>query len=148
VPHTHSSLVVHCVFSTKDRARLISAERENDLWAYMGGIARANRMKPICIGGVEDHCHILVALPTDLDVAKAVQLIKGGSSKWSREKYSRDFGWQQGYGAFSVSASQQAKTVACIQDQRAHHKKMDFKAEYIALLERHGVEYDSRYVFA
>lgn len=148
MPHTHSSLLVHCVFSTKERKKLIPPEHETELWAYMGGIARTNRMKPICIGGVEDHSHILIAIPTDLDVAKAVQLIKGGSSKWFREKHSPRFGWQQGYGAFSVSASMQAKTVAYIQNQRQHHRKMDFRAEYIALLDKHGVDYDPRYVFA
>jgi putative transposase len=148
MPHTHSSLLVHCVFSTKDRAPLIKPEVEKDLWAYIGGIARTNRIKPVAIGGIEDHVHALFAIPANMDVAKAVQLIKGGSSKWFREKQSPKFSWQQGYGAFSVSASQQEKTVAYIQNQRQHHRKMDFKAEYIALLEKHGVEYDKRYVFA
>jgi putative transposase len=128
--------------------KLIPIPLQADLWAYMGGIASANRIKPVCIGGIEDHSHILIALPRDMDIAKAVQLIKGGSSKWFREKHNQAFRWQQGYGAFSVSASQQAKTVAYIQNQRVHHKKMDFKAEYVALLERHGVEYDPQYVFA
>lgn len=148
MPHTHCSLLVHCVFSTKDRQKLITTVLDADLWSYMGGIARANRMKPLAIGGVEDHAHALIAIPTDLEVAKAVQLIKGGSSKWFRERHCPGFGWQQGYGAFSVSASQQGKTVAYILNQRKHHEKMDFKAEYIAFLKKHRVEYDPRYVFA
>lgn len=147
MPHTHSSLLVHCVFSTKERQKLITLELETDLWAYMGGIARVNKIKPIAIGGIEDHVHILVAIPTTLDVAKAVQLIKGGSSKWFRERHIRAFAWQQGYGAFSVSASQQSKTVSYIQNQRKHHRRMDFTFEYVALLEKHEVEYDQRYVF-
>ncbi|MCU1286359.1 MAG: transposase IS200-family protein [Acidobacteriales bacterium] len=104
-------------------------------------------MKPIAIGGMEDHCHLLLALPADMAVAKAVQLVKGGSSKWFREKHLRDFVWQKGYGAFSVSSSQLPKTIHYVQNQSSHHKKMDFCAEFILLLERHGIEYDPKYVF-
>lgn len=145
--HTYSNLVTHCVFSTKERKKQIRAEVEADLWAYMGGIARANKIKPIAIGGVEDHAHILISVPASMDVSRAVQLIKGGSSKWFREKHLCDFAWQQGFGAFSVSASQVTKTMAYIANQKAHHLKMDFKAEFITLLKKHGVEYDERYVW-
>src|SRR5437879_5264695 len=98
--HTYTSVVIHYVFSTKERKRQISPNLQPDLWAYIGGIAKRNKMKPIAIGGIEDHCHSLVALPADLDVAKAAQLIKGASSKWFRETHVNDFGWQQGYGGF------------------------------------------------
>lgn len=96
---------------------------------------------------MEDHAHLLLSVPASMDVSKAVQLIKGGSSKWFREKHLNDFAWQQGFGAFSVSASQVPKTIAYIANQKLHHRKMDFKAEFIALLKKHGVEYDERYVW-
>jgi putative transposase len=147
MPHTHVNNVMHCVFSTKNREPLIAGGHEQDLWAYMGGIARSNRMKPICIGGIEDHVHVLIALPSDLDIAKAMQLIKGGSSKWFHEKHAPAFQWQQGFGAFSVSASLVSKTIAYIKNQRQHHRKMDFKQEYLLLLEKHGVDYDERYLW-
>src|SRR5437868_3680815 len=132
--HTYTSVVIHYVFSTKERKRQIQKDIQSDLWAYIGGIAKQNKMKPIAIGGIEDHCHVLLALPADVDVAKAAQLIKGGSSKWFREKHVKDFAWQQGYGGFSVSASQLDKTIAYVLNQERHHKKMDFKTEFVAFL--------------
>jgi REP element-mobilizing transposase RayT len=144
--HTYISNVMHCVFSTKDRAKQISPELQNVLWPYMGGIARTNGIKPVAIGGMEDHCHLLLALPSDISISKALQLVKGGSSKWFRETHLRSFAWQQGYGAFSVSASQLPKTIAYIQNQAKHHKRIDFAAEFVLLLKRHGIEYDPKYV--
>jgi REP element-mobilizing transposase RayT len=79
--HTYISNVMHCVFSTKDRVKQISPELQQVLWPYIGGIARTNGIKPIAISGMEDHCHLLLALPSDMPIAKAVQLVKGGSSK-------------------------------------------------------------------
>jgi putative transposase len=147
MPHTHIDNTVHFVFSTKDRRPLISNELQAVLWPYLGGIARQNRMKPIIIGGVENHVHMLLAMPTDISPAEAMRVIKGGSSKWCREKHSKIFGWQQGFGAFSVSHSIVAKTVRYIREQRAHHRKIDFKAEYKLLLERHGVAYDEKFMW-
>ena len=103
---TFFSLHVHCVFSTKNREPLVGETRER-LWAFMGGIAKRNGVKPICIGGVEDHVHLLLSLPTTLSVAKTVQLIKGGSSTliYDTLRTLRNFAWQTGYGAFAVSTS-------------------------------------------
>ncbi|MBZ5520779.1 MAG: transposase [Acidobacteriia bacterium] len=75
--HTYASLLVHCVFSTKNRLPLISDEMQPRLWAYIGGIARANKFKALAVGRIKDHCHVLLSLPAALPVAKAVQLIKG-----------------------------------------------------------------------
>jgi putative transposase len=138
---------MHCVFSTKNRRPLIRTDLQHPLWAYMGGIAKQNGFKAIEIGGTEDHVHALLSLPSDLAIAKALQLIKGGSSKWFRETHSPEFGWQSGYGAFSVSASLESKTVAYIRNQKEHHKKRDFQGEYIRLLRLHGVDFDMKYVF-
>ena len=92
----------HVVFSKKERKRILTPELQKDLWPYMGGIARKNRMKALSIGGVEDHVHILLSIASTLDVSKAIQLIKGGSSVWIHEKFPqyRHVYWQEGYGAF------------------------------------------------
>ena len=146
---TYSAIYVHLIFSTKRRARLISAPASERLWAYVGGIARANGMTALSVGGAADHVHALLSLPTTMPVAKAAQLIKGGSSKWARETFprGRDFAWQEGYGAFSVSVSQLDATVAYIQGQKEHHRRRSFQEEYVAFLRKHGVEYDEDHVW-
>jgi len=111
---------MHCTFATKERYPFIDSELEARLWPYIGGIATENRMKPLAIGGTADHLHALLSLPGMMSFAKAVQLIKGGSSKWIHDTFARQekFGWQEGYGAFSVSASQIPKTIAYINNQK------------------------------
>ena len=111
VGHTYVSNLTHCVFSTKHRQKLITPELETRLWPYMGGIARENNMKAISIGGTDDHIHMLLSLPATISVAKAVQLIKGGSSHDQFRQY-RDFGWQEGYGAFTIRISQADETIS------------------------------------
>ena len=147
--HSFVSCLMHCVFSTKERRRLITPELQERLYPYLGGIARENKMKAIAIGGTADHLHALLSLPSTMSFAKAVQLIKGGSSKWIHDTFRehRKFGWQEGYGAFSVSSSQADKTIAYIQRQKEHHRKRSFQDEFIDLLDKHGIEYDRRYVF-
>lgn len=147
--HSYTSSLFHCIFSTKDRKPLITEELQSPLWAYIGGIARKNKMKAIAVGGVEDHVHILISIPSTLSIAKAVQLIKGGSSKWIHEKFPklRTFAWQEGYGAFSISISQIAATVKYIAGQREHHRKRTYQQEFLAFLKKHGIEYDPRYIW-
>jgi putative transposase len=114
----------------------------------MVGIVKNNNFQAIVIGGAADHVHVLLALPTSVPIAKAVQLIKGGSSKWFNEEYSgSNFAWQRGFAAFSVSQSQCAVIENYIRNQEGHHKKRDFAAEFIALLRKNNVPYDPKYVF-
>jgi REP-associated tyrosine transposase len=115
----------------------------------MGGIARENRMRAMAIGGTTDHVHMLVSLPATMSVAKGIQLIKGGSSKWVHDEFSkyRKFEWQDGYGAFSVSASRMKTVINYIDRQKEHHRKETFEEEFIEFLEEYGVPYDRRYVF-
>jgi REP element-mobilizing transposase RayT len=149
MPHSYVSCHIHYVFSTKERRPFITPDIKERLWAYMGGIARDNRMKALAIGGTEDHAHVLLRLPSTISIAKAIQLIKGGSSKWVSDTFPshRDFEWQQGYGAFSISVSGIERTMAYIRAQEAHHRTKTFQEEFCDFLERHGIEYDERYVW-
>jgi len=123
---SYVSAYFHCVFSTKERRRFITPELRERLWPFLGGIARQNKMKAIEIGGVEDHVHILLSLPSTMAISKALQLIKGGSSKWVHESFPehRLFAWQE-----------------------KHHRKMTFQEEFLALLKKNRIEYDERFLW-
>ena len=146
---SYVSSYYHCVFSTKERRPLISPALRERLWPFLGGIARQNNMKAIEICGVADHVHILLSLPSTLSIAKALQLIKGGSSKWVHDTFpdSRWFRWQIKYGAFSVSVSKLDGIVQYIQSQEKHHRKMTFQEEFLALLKKHRIPYDENYLW-
>ncbi len=147
--HSFTSNLMHSTFSTKNRYPFITSDLESRLWPYIGGIAKENRMKALAIGGTADHVHLLLSIPGMMSFAKAVQLIKGGSSKWVHDTFPRHqrFGWQEGYGAFSVSASQAPRTIAYINNQKEHHRRRTFEEEFLELLRKHGIAYDSRHVF-
>ncbi len=145
--HTYVSDLVHCVFSTKRRGNLIRPEIQPQLWAFLGGIARKNGFKALIVGGTENHAHILLSLPATITLAKAVQLIKGASSRWMNEKHTQDFAWQEGYGAFTIGISQKDHTIAYIRSQVDHHRRRTFEEEFVRILKRHGVEYDPQYVW-
>jgi REP element-mobilizing transposase RayT len=147
--HSYVSALFHCVFSTKERRKTITEDLQDRLSPYMGGIARENKIKALAIGGVENHVHLLLSLPSTVTIAQAMQFIKGGSSRWVHETFAehREFEWQEGYGAFSIGVSQVADTIRYIENQREHHRAKTFEEEYIAILERHGIEYDLRYIW-
>ena len=146
---SYVSSYFHCVFSTKERRPLITPPLRERLWPFLGGIARQNKIKALEIGGVDDHVHLLLSLPAPLPISKAMQLIKGGSSKWVHETFPehRLFAWQEKYGAFSVSVSQLDHIVQYIKGQEEHHRKMTFREEFLALLNKHRIEYDERYLW-
>jgi putative transposase len=135
---------MHIVFSTKERRPFITPALEQRLWPYIGGIARDNQMKALKVGGVADHVHVLLSIPSTVTIAKAVQLIKGNSSKWIHETYPdmADFEWQEGYEAFSISVSGLSDTLAYIDNQAEHHATRTFKDELKALLNKHGIDYE------
>jgi putative transposase len=146
---SYVSSYFHCVFSTKERAKIITPSLQERLWPFLGGIARQNGMTPVIVGGMEDHVHILLSLPPTMAIAKAMQLIKGGSSKWIHETFpeQRLFAWQEKYGAFSVSVSQLETTTRYIRDQKEHHRERSFQEEFMALLKKHRIEFDERYLW-
>jgi putative transposase len=146
--HTYCSSLYHCIFSTKERRPWIALDVQSQLWAYMGGIARAHGAKALGVGGMNDHAHLLLSLPSALAVADAMREIKSGSSHWMRKSAGvKTFAWQEGYGAFSIGWNQVEVTLAYIQQQPEHHRKRDFQAEFLAFLAEHHMEYDPRYVW-
>jgi putative transposase len=139
--HTYYNILVHCVFSTKERRILVPANLQQRLWPYIAGIARLNKFKALAVGGMPDHAHVLLSLPTSMSVAKAVQLVKGGSSKWINDHLpNRSFDWQDGYAAFTIGVSQHEVTVRYIDNQEKHHRKITFDEELARMLERHGIK--------
>jgi REP element-mobilizing transposase RayT len=141
--HTYVQNLLHLVFSTKERRKIISKNSQSRLWGYLAGVCKKERIFVHEIGGMEDHVHMLIQLPPTLSLSDAVLEIKTSSSRWM----GRSFAWQRGFGAFSVSASNVDAVVRYIQRQDAHHRKMSFDDEFIALLKKHGVEFDPNYVF-
>jgi putative transposase len=139
--HSYSSNRIHLIFSTKNREKRISPELQVKLWPYMAGIARNHGFEAIKVGGVENHAHALLLLPPTIPLAKTVQILKSCSSKWLNDTAAagKDFAWQEGYGAFSVSASQTEDVIRYIEDQAAHHAKRSYEEEF-------GVEYDPAHV--
>ncbi len=147
--HTYTSQLLHCVFSTKKRLPVITPELRSRLHAYVGGIAEQNEMHALSVGGVADHLHVLLSIKPTMTLAKAMQLIKGGSSLWIHETFPsiKEFAWQEGYGAFSIGVSQKPDTIWYIENQEEHHRQRTYQEEYRLILLRHGIEWDERYTW-
>ena len=146
---SYVALYSHCASSTEERPPSITTELRDRLWPFMGGIAREHKTTALSIGGVADHIHLLLSLPATMPMANAMQLIKGGSSKWMHNTFpnQRQFAGQIKYGDFSVSVSQLSTILRYIQNQEQHHRTMSFQEEFAALLQRHKVASDERYLW-
>jgi putative transposase len=142
--HTYTSTLFHIVFSTKERQPAIAEPAK--LWTYMAGVARNLDYEAFAIGGTQNHVHLLVRLPSDVSVSQAVQKLKSNSSRWLRENGSW-FGWQEGYGAFSVSASNVDAVRHYIQNQAEHHRRRSFEDEFVALLDKSGIAFNRAEIF-
>jgi len=149
MPQSFVSLHVHVVFSTKNRKAQITEDLASRLYEYIGGIIRGEGGCLVAAGGMPDHVHLLVSFGKELSTAKAVRLIKSNSSKWIHETFPKrhDFRWQAGYGAFGVSNSNVEAVTRYIRDQAAHHQRRSFQEEFRELLNRHGIEFDERYLW-
>ncbi len=148
MPSTHLSLHYHIVFSVKNRAPLIDPAWRDRLHAYLGGVPRNVGGVPEAIGGVADHVHMLIGLRANACLADVVRDIKAVSSRWVHDEIrDRTFLWQEGYGAFTVSASHREPVREYIARQEEHHRTRTFQEEYVELLRRNGVEYDARYLW-
>lgn len=147
--NTYTSLHYHVIFSTKNREPWIAQDIEERIWRFIGGIAREHKMTALQVGGVEDHVHALVTAPPTIAPSQIAQLLKGISSKWIHEEFAslENFGWQDGYGAFTVSKSNIPEVIKYIQNQREHHRKKTFQEEYLKFLKANGIKYDERYLW-
>ena len=149
MPSAYTQNCYHAVFSTRRRAMLITPDLEERLFPFMGGVVRDLRCALLCINGTPDHVHLLIRYRADLSHSDMLQQIKGRSSKWVNETFQHlgPFSWQQGYGGFTVSKSAVPEVEAYIARQKEHHKRIDFKTEFLELLRRHGVKFDEKEVF-
>jgi REP element-mobilizing transposase RayT len=143
------SLLVHFTWSTENREPWIEPAMREDMYAFIGGIMNKKKAKLIAAGGMFDHIHLYASLPSIISIADFVNAVKSNSSRWVHESFSalRRFAWQEGYGAFSVSKSDEPRVIRYIQNQEKHHAKRTFKEELISLLEKHQIPYDERYIW-
>lgn len=143
---TYLSLHYHIVFSTKDRRPLIQPKWRSHLHEYVGGTIRGLGGIPQCIGGVEDHVHLLIGLEATHTVADFLRELKKATSLWAAKESGGRFAWQEGYAAFTVSWTHRDALKKYISSQEEHHKELDFVQELRRLLKRNGVEYDPKYL--
>lgn len=145
---THLSLNYHVIFATKHRERWFTEAFQLELHAYLGGTLNNLACQSLCVGGVEDHVHLLFTIPATLNLSDVIRELKKHSSLWIKEKLSRTaFAWQTGYGAFTVSAPALPDVKEYIHNQKAHHQTTSFQDEYVNFLKRSGVEYDAKYLW-
>lgn len=138
--HTYIANRVHVVFAAKDHRELVPESLLPELWAMICGICRNLEIKTYAVGGTRDHVHIFLGLPGTIPLSTAVQKIKANSSRFLHERGTRGFAWQEGFGAFSVGVNQTDATIQYIRGQMTHHRKRDFRAEFVSMLAKHGLE--------
>ena len=148
MPSTHLSLHYHLVFSTKDRYPFLVRDWRDQLHAYLGGCLNTIDATPETIGGTEDHVHLLAGLKATHRLSDVLREIKQASSEWvHNEMKVRKFGWQEGYGAFTVSSSNLAAVKSYIEGQEEHHRRKTFQEEYRAFLKKNDIVVDERYLW-
>ena len=147
MPQSLVKILVHVVFSTKNRQRLIHPNIEEALFGYIHGIIENNKSKLLLANGTWDHVHMLISLGRTVDISKLIGVIKRESSVWMKDSGEDRFYWQEGYGAFSIGQSQARAVMKYIANQKTHHAKQDFQGEFRGLLDRYGIEYDEHYVW-
>jgi REP element-mobilizing transposase RayT len=144
--HKFPNVLIHIIFSTKERRDLIPNEVQPILWKYLAGIARNHKIPLLAAGGTANHVHVLVVLPTDVTIAKTVQVLKANSSRWMSE-HGIAFSWQEGYGAVSVSPSHVQIVRRYIDRQEQHHRSRSYEDEFLSLLKKTGTDFDPAQVF-
>ncbi|MEO6390883.1 MAG: IS200/IS605 family transposase [Pyrinomonadaceae bacterium] len=149
MPHSYVNLLYHIVFSTRDRQPHLTIERRPRLYEYIGGVIRKRGGISLAINGMDDHVHVLTKLRPDKAISEVIRDLKAGSSGWMHQFFPevRDFKWQNGYGAFTVSSSLSKKVTDYIRDQDRHHVKLSFRDEFTLLLRKNGIEFDERYLW-
>ncbi len=149
MPQSLASIPIHFIWSTKDRQPFIKPEIEKELFSYMASIFRAYESPALTINGTEDHVHILSVLSRKITIAKLIEEVKKGSSKWIKTKGAdcQKFYWQSGYAALGIGQSNIVALKRYIANQKEHHRKKTFQQEYIEFLKKYHIEYDERYVW-
>ncbi|MDQ8189255.1 IS200/IS605 family transposase [Roseibacillus persicicus] len=149
MPQSLSRVLIHTVFSTKNRLPFLQdVSLRDELHSYLGGCAKRLDCQPVRVGGVEDHVHLLTVLSRTIAISEFVKEVKRNSTGWAKEREGmEDFAWQAGYGCLSVSESQVELVSQYIEKQEEHYRKRTFQEEYRELLRRHGTEWDERYVW-
>ena len=147
MPQTLGNVVVHLIFSTKQRKPLIAPDIRADLFAYLGGIVRELRSTALIVNGTCDHVHMLIRIRPANSIAELARIVKANSSGWIRKGGHPEFAWQSGYGVFSVSESGIPAVTKYIANQDEHHKTRSFQEEFVAFLKKNKVAYDERYVW-
>jgi REP-associated tyrosine transposase len=150
MPQSYVSLRYHLVFSTRDRVPALTAETRPRLYAYFGGVLRGEGGLLMAAGGVADHVHLLAAIDKESSVSETLRKLKASSSRWIHQSYPEmaGFGWQNGYAAFSIGRTEIEAVARYIGNQEEHHRMVTFQEELVDLLQRYGVEYDERYLWA
>ncbi len=149
MPQSLSSILLHLVFSTKDRTPWLDADIREKTHAFLAGTVRQCGCEAYRVGGVADHVHLAIRLSRTLSVADLVKEIKTASSKWIKEQSParHDFSWQHGYGVFSLGMSQKQTLLNYIDHQEEHHRTQSFQEEYRNFLSRYGIDFDERYLW-
>ncbi|MBI2190411.1 MAG: IS200/IS605 family transposase [Planctomycetes bacterium] len=149
MPQSFTSLHYHLIFSTKHRLPIITPDLQLRLYEYIGGIVRGQGGYLLAAGGIPDHVHLLASLSKQVAIADSLRDIKANSSGWIHATFPerKDFAWQTGYGAFTVSTSAVDEVKAYIANQTEHHRKLTFQEEFVAFLKRHNIEFHERYLW-
>jgi REP element-mobilizing transposase RayT len=144
-----SNVLLHVIFSTKERYPFIREEQEQELFAYLATACRSMKCPALKVGGYDDHVHILCKLARTVKIADLLEAIKADSSKWmkTRGELLADFSWQNGYGAFSIAQSQVPTVKRYIDRQRQRHRSWTYQDEFRGFLKRYEIDYDERYVW-
>ena len=149
MPYARCNVLVHIVFSTHERRPLITPDIASDLHAYLGGIVAHMKGSALAINGALDHVHILARMPPTHGVSELIRVLKANSCKWIHERRPnhRTFAWQSGYGAFSVSESNVSAVRNYVNRQAEHHRKKDFREEFLAFLRRNKIQVDEKFLW-
>lgn len=149
MPSSYTNLLYHIIFSTHERRPWLIPAFADRVHAFLGGLIRGQGGIALEINGMPDHLHIVAKLRPDRSMSDAMRDLKADSSKWIHRTFPelKDFAWQGGYGAFTVSPSQLEDVRRYVRDQKVHHRKMTFQEEFLLFLKQHGVEYDERYIW-
>jgi REP element-mobilizing transposase RayT len=149
MPQSYASLYYHLIFSTRNRLPLLTNDVAQRLYDYIGGIIKQQDGVLIAAGGTEDHIHLLATISRQQAVSDAMRIIKANSSAWIHDAFPSmsDFSWQDGYGVFTVSASNLERVHQYIANQKEHHRRLTYQEEFVRFLKKHDVPYDERYIW-